>query len=213
VFATQELDLNRGWKADIEGSATTPTSTFAMVRLAPVDAFSLNVGYDNRRSVRLYRDFVDPETEFDDAFRQGGWAGLTLSAGTHLRLNADARQARGTGADATSYTGTLDVMRLTPLRLGLQLRGSGYSGSVTAGSLVSAVLQVDPWDRMHLSLGGGRRTDSRATLDAPRRALVWNEMSGDIAIGRSLFLMFSVYRERGDAGRSQQGYTALSWRF
>lgn len=214
LFATQEVDVNRQWKADIEGKTAIPTSTFAVLRLAPIDAISFNVGYDNRRSVRLYRDFIDPVTEFDDSFRQGGWAGVTVNAGSHVRLNTDARQSRGgTGGDANSYTGSLGVYRLTVLGLGAQVRGSQYTGSVAEGQLVSGSVEVNPWNRFHLEASGGTRTDKRAVADLGLRKLTWQGLDADFGVGRSLYLMFSSYLEKGDAGRSMQGYAALSWRF
>lgn len=215
-FATQELDVNRGWKAAAEGASTTPTSTYAMLRLSPVDAFSVSVGYDNRRSVRLYRDFVDAETEFDDSFRQGEWAGVSLRAGSHLHANVDARRARGgagAGSDATSWTASVGATRLTILGLGVNVRSSEYQGSVAAGRLLSASVEVNPWDRFHLEAGGGTRDDRQPVVDTPARTLSWREVNADVAIGRAWFLMVSAYRERGDAGTSTQGYAAISWRF
>ena len=73
VFASQELDVNRGWKTDAGEPSTSLTSTFATVRVSPVDAFALSGGFDNRRNVRLYRDWINPEVEFDDSFRRGVW--------------------------------------------------------------------------------------------------------------------------------------------
>lgn len=213
VFATQELDVNRGWKRDLEGGSTTPTSSFAMVRVAPHDAFSVNVGYDNRRNVRLYRDFVDPEIEFDDTFRQGGWAGISLTPGRHVRVNADARQSRGaTAADATTMTGSVSFVRLTPLGIGLQGRFSQYEGAVANGRLQSASIEVNPWNVFRLEVGGGTRQDTQGVTDGVR-TLSWRDVSADAALWRSLFVMASVYEERGDVGRSRQGYLSLSWRF
>jgi hypothetical protein len=214
LFATQEVDVNRGWKRDVEGGATTPTSTFAMLRVAPLDAVSFTAGYDNRRSVRLYRDFVDPETEFDDAFRQGGWAGVSLTPGRHLRIFADARQSRATSAiDATTLTGSASLVNLTAFNLGVQGRASRYAGPFGDGRLVSASLEAHPWNGLQLEVGGGRRTDASLSADAAVRQLDWREVSASAPIGRSLFVMASAYQEQGDAGRSRQGYFALSWRF
>jgi hypothetical protein len=71
VYAAQEMDYNRGWKLDAGERTTSSTSTFANVRLALTDALSITGGVDNRRQVRLYRDWISPETEFDDSFREG----------------------------------------------------------------------------------------------------------------------------------------------
>ncbi len=216
VFATQELDLNRGWKRDAEGHTATPTSTFAMLRVAPIDAVSLNVGYDNRRSVRLYRDFVDPETEFDDTFRQGSWLGLSLTPGTHLRMHVDARRASGgigAAGSADTWTASAGVFRLSPLGIGVNARGSRYDSPAGTGTLASASVEVNPWNRVRLEAGGGARSDTQLAVEGAARRLTWREASADAMIGRSLFLMLSAYQEDGDVGRSRQGYFAISWRF
>ena len=214
LMATQEVDVNRGWKADMEGRSTVPTSTFAVLRLSPVDAFSVNLGYDNRRSVRLYRDFLDPVTEFDDTFRQGGWAGASLNMGTHVRVGTDVRQGRGgIGGDTRSFTSTAGVTRLTPLHLGMHLRHSSYGGAVAEGDLVSGSVEVNPLSRFRLEASAGTRTDRRPVVDAPTRSLAWRGLDADFGIGRALYVMLSAYRERGDAGTSTQGYVSLSWRF
>jgi hypothetical protein len=46
-------------------SGRRPTSTFASLYLRPIDELSIQVGLDNRRNVRLYRDYVNPVTAAD----------------------------------------------------------------------------------------------------------------------------------------------------
>lgn len=216
LYATQEVDVNRGWKADVEGRSTIPTATFATARWSLTDAFSLNAGYDNRRSVRLYRDFVDPELEFDDAFRQGGWAGFSINAGRHFRMYTDARQSKGgTGGDAQSYTGSLGLYRMTVLGLGLQVRATQYSGSVAQGQLMSGSLELNPWNKFRLEASSGTRVDTRDPTGTglPKSRLDWQGLDADFGIGRSFYVILSGYSEKGDAGRSLQSYAGLSWRF
>ncbi|MFN8580353.1 MAG: hypothetical protein U0163_05155 [Gemmatimonadaceae bacterium] len=216
LYATQEVDVNRGWKADIEGRSTVPTATFATARWSIVDAFSINAGYDNRRSVRLYRDFINPEIEFDDAFRQGGWAGFTLTPGRHFRMFVDARQSKGgTSGDAESYTGSMGLYRLTVLGLGLQVRATQYSGSAAQGQLMSGSLELNPWNRFRIEASGGTRIDQRDPTNTglPKSRLDWQGLDADFGIGRSFYVILSGYSEKGDAGRSLQSYAGLSWRF
>ncbi len=216
LYATQEVDVNRGWKADIEGRSTVPTATFATARWSLSDAFSINAGYDNRRSVRLYRDFVDPELEFDDAFRQGGWAGFSINAGRHFRMYTDARQSSGgSSGDAQSYTGSLGLYRMSVLGLGFQLRATQYSGSVAQGQLMSGSLELNPWNKFRLEASSGTRIDTRdpTPTGLPRSRLDWQGLDVDFGIGRSFYVILSGYSEKGDAGRSLQSYAGLSWRF
>jgi hypothetical protein len=213
-YAAQELDVNRGWKSDAEESAVVPTSTFAMVRLGVTRDLQLNVGYDSRRSVRLYRDFLTPEIEFDDSFRQGMWGGASYSALGKLRLSADARRSSGGSAGTTeSYTGMFSVARLTRLNLGLRTRATAYNGDLTRGSLASGSLEVTPFGSLHIEGTTGVRRDRTVVESLMRPNVRWNEVSADAGIGRSLYILLSAYRESGIGTHSSQTYVALSYRF
>src|SRR5512146_486454 len=94
-YATQEVDVNRGWKRAAGEPAVSPTSTFGFVSIRPSELLSIQGGFDNRRNVRLYRDFVSPETEFDDAFREGVWGGADLTIHQRIRIGGNAPMSRG----------------------------------------------------------------------------------------------------------------------
>ncbi len=214
VYTAQEVDVNRGWKSTIEGGGATPTSTFAMLRVAPNDALSLSAGYDNRRSVRLYRDFLNPETTFDDSFRQGAWGGASLYVLGHLRLNADVRTSKGgVAGTADSYTGSVHLNRLTPLQLGAQLRTTRYTGALSSGALSAASLEIQPLGTLRLALNAGERSDTRAQADLANSSTTWWGADADVGIGRSLYLLASTYRESGAFQRNLQTMLAVSYRF
>jgi hypothetical protein len=216
LYATQEVDVNRGWKADAEGSAVIPTSSFAMMRVAVTQDLQLNAGYDSRRNIRLYRDFVTPEIEFDDSFRRGAWGGAVLTALGHIRLSADARHSSGgTPGSSQSYTGTFSVFRLTPVQLGFRGRGTSYKGDLANGSLVSGALEATPFGSLHLEVTAGLRSDRTAADSLGSPHIRWNEISTDLGIGRSVYILLSAYRENGHATapRTTQAYVAVSYRF
>jgi len=215
VYATQELDFNRGWKLAAEHSSTTPTATFASVQLTPVQAVSLFAGLDNRRSVRLYRDYVSPEITFDDSFRQGTWGGISLSSARHVRLSLDRRESHGgTSGDAVSTTALASLYGFTPLRLGLRARGTQYGGTISSGQLVSGSIEMDPWGVLRLEASGGSRDTRSSLTTTPSPRLTWWGMDADISVGRSVYVLLSAYREREGAGTgSTQTYASLSWRF
>lgn len=213
-YAAQELDVNRGWKSDAEEASVVPTSTFAMLRVGVTRDFQLNVGYDSRRSVRLYRDFLTPEIEFDDSFRQGAWGGASYSALGKIRVSADARRSSGGSAgSAQSYTGTFSVSRLTRLQLGFRGRATSYDGDVTRGSLASGSLEFTPFGSLHIEGTTGLRRDRTLADSLARPNIRWNEISADAGLGRSIYILLSAYRESGIGTRSSQAYVALSYRF
>ncbi len=214
LFAAQEVDYNRGWRAEVESTTTTPTSTFVTARLALGPAVSVNAGYDNRRSVRLYRDFISPELEFDDSFRQGAWAGTQVSLGGHFQAGFDARSSRGgPGGSSESWTASTGLTRLTPLGLGVRARATRYAGTMLEGELQSASVEMQPGGRFRLEMSAGSRKDIRPQDGMAPAALRWLGADFDTGIGRSLFFTLSTYREMGPEGRMVQYFGSLSWRF
>lgn len=214
LYAAQEVDFNRGWKKEQEGKSAVPTSTFALMRVSVTNDFSVNVGYDNRRSIRLYRDFITPEIAFDDSFRRGVWGGATVTLLNRIRMSADARQSSGgTSGSTQSFTGVLGVSRLTPLQLGFHARFTSYQGDVAQGSLSSGAVELTPFGTLHIEASSGLRNDRQATASAWSPKVTWQELNADVGIGRSLYLLVSTYRETGALTKSAQTYLALSYRF
>ena len=214
IYATQEVDVNRGWKAASEGSSVTPTSTFAMAQVMVTDALSVYAGIDNRRNVRLYRDYINPESTFDDAFREGIWAGSSLSALGHVRISADVRESSGGASGQTeSVTASASLWRFTSYQLGLHARATRYTGDLNSGDLQSLSLEASPWSALRVQVTSGVRS-SAVVLD-PNGATrtTWTGIDADLGIGRSVYLWFSLSRESGPTGQYGQSYSALSYRF
>ena len=216
AYVTQELDINRGWKAAQEHAAATPTSTFATFQFSISDALSLSGGVDNRRNVRLYREYLDPEAVFDDSFRQGMWGGATLNLRGRFRMSGEARTTSGGPAGtAQSYTGSVGVMRLTPLELGIHARDTHYSGQLSTGDLQSLSAEINPFNIVHLEATGGLRTSNATALGMGLGStrVSWSSFDADWAIGRNVYLMLSVYRELGSGVRNAQNFMSISYRF
>jgi hypothetical protein len=213
LYATQELDINRDWRAASEGSSTTPTATFVTALLALTDGLSLTAGVDNRRNVRLYRDFLTPEISFDDSFRQGEWGGAMFNSG-HVRMSADYRTSSGgTSGRTESITGAFSLYRLTPLQIGLHVRATTFNGTLSNGRLQSGSFEINPFSFLRFEVSGGTR-DSSLPLDAASAThLTWSGLDADIGIGRSIYLMLSTYRETGTNDHSVQSFASLSYRF
>ncbi|MCC6243008.1 MAG: hypothetical protein IT353_09210 [Gemmatimonadaceae bacterium] len=213
-YITQEVDVNRGWRRSAEsGHSVTPTSTFATARASLTRAVALHAGYDSRRSVRLYRDFLTPDLAFDDAFRRGYWGGASLSV-PHVYASADLRSSDGaTVGRNTSATASLSLSRLGVLGLGTRLRATKYDGPTVAGLLTSISAEVEPWGRVRIETTIGRREDRRAQIGAALARTTWVGFDADAGLGRSWYLMASSYREVGDSERLLQQYLGLSWRY
>jgi hypothetical protein len=222
LYALQEVDFNRGWKREVGEPAVSPTSSFATVQLRPTDWLSLNGGVDNRRNVRLYRDYVSPETEFDDAFRQGVWGGVSAS-GHRLRASADARMSRGGSAGAADYyTGSVGLDPVTRLRIEARLRSTRFQTDRTLGWLHSWSTAISPLGIAKLELSGGLRAQTliaqavTPSSVAPTTVLGdsrWIGFSLDVNVGRSWYMLFSGTRDGAGADLTNQLYGSLVYRF
>ncbi len=215
LYAAQEIDINRGWKNTLEGGAVaTPTSTFVIAQVTVTDALSLNAGVDNRRNVRLYRDYQNPEITFDDSFREGMWGGASLSLLRRIRMSADVRTSSGGAAGAaTSYTGSLSISRITRLQGALHLRATSFTGQVSQGSLQSASAELHPFTAVRIEFTTGVRFTSHPLDGSTATRMNWTGIDADISLTRSLYLMFSTSRERGALDHTSLSYASLSYRF
>jgi hypothetical protein len=214
AFGVTEIDLNRGWKSEFEDQTVSPTNAFVSLRYQASPGVGLVGGYDNRRRVRLYRDRITPETEFDDAFRQGIWIGTVLNAGQSVRLDVNARDNSG-GSAGTARTYTVGVGFGPFARRGFYVRSRGtrFENDYTEGWLGSASLAFDVAGRVQFSLDGGVRQDRALTPGSPDVSLVWYGIEADVPIGRRWFYLIALERTDGDWEQIEQIYTLLTYRF
>jgi hypothetical protein len=210
-FAAQEVDYYRPWRRVGGESAISPTSTFATFQLHVSEAISVSTGVDSRRSVRLYRDVVSPETTFDDAFRRGAWAGLSARAG-RFQAGLDARRSGGGSVGAAgSTTLSFGADRVTPLGLSLRSRSTRYTSVGRSGWLQAFTVGIEPGGRGSLQLGGGFRSERDATNSTTTAR--WMSVDGDVALAGAWLMVLSAYRERGGTAAYDLLYAGLSLRF
>ena len=239
-WATQEVDYNHGWKVDSlsQPSGLQPSNTFATVQWTVKDGLYLHGGYDNRQNVLLYRDYVSPVTQFDDAFRQGVWGGFSWVPSPAWRTGLDVRYSGGgpTGK-ATSLTAMASNSSWIPMQGQLTLRATAYTTDATVcadvivsgttcaataakhgtGWLTVASASMNPSVPLRLGVNGGYRMDdatygAASAADAERRGVLGG-IDADYMIGLSWYLLLSGTYTSGGAESSTQIYSSLSYRF
>lgn len=222
LYAIQEVDLNRGWKRAAGEPALSPTSSFATLQVGLGDGVTVNGGFDNRRNVRLYRNYVSPETEFDDAFRQGYWGGATVHWLRPVRFGGDVRASQGGSAgDAVYQTATASVDPVTSARVGARLRSTHFRTATATGWLHSWSASTEPLAVLRLEVNGGARLQRRratpgdsTSVDAPLPDARWIGVAADVSLGRSWYVLVSATRDRGgSATGTQQLYAGIVLRF
>ena len=214
ALVTQEVDYYRAFKLLPGMHPISPTSTFAFFQYRATERVSFDAGFDNRRNVRLYRDVVNPETNFDDSNRQGGWAGISLQPSRRLRVGFDTRLSSGGSAGtATSYTVSLGADRITGLKANLRTRTTYYTNPQLHGWLQSAALGFDPGTRVHFELNGGVRSETDPAADPARTTATWMGADLDVTLQRAWYAMVSATRQRGGLDSYDQLFAGLSYRF
>ena len=209
----EEVDLNRAWKEGAGERRISFTSFYGQSRLRLLRGLDLRAGFDNRRNVRLYRDRVTPETEFDDSYRQGISLGSTLRLGPHLDLGADARSSKAGGSMNDSYTANLGVAQITRAALGLRIRSTRYRSDRLDGWLHSAYLTASPLGILYLEIRGGLREERARGPVAEGRVIRWIGGDADISVSRRLYLVVSEERTRDAGNDSDQIYLRASLRY
>ncbi len=213
LYTSQEVDYNSPWKraAGMSAPAVSLTSTFATVRYRVNDGLDLQAGFDNRRKVLLYRDIVNPVTTFDDAFRQGVWAGIYLRVSRRNLVGLDARRnSGGPAGTADALTATFAAERLGGTIAGLRVRAAYYQSPVLDGWLPSVALSADP-GLLHLELSGGARIE-REHFAVSTATTTWIGGDLDLNLNRVWYLMVSGTVEQGPE-RTSQLYTGFNVRF
>jgi hypothetical protein len=211
-FATllQEADINRGWRRD-DAPGFELTSTFVSSQWLVAPRVAMRLGYDGRHAVRLYRDRLTPETEFDDWFRQGAWTGIGLDVLRALHLDADFRQRFGDAEEQSSTWGAgLDGRPVA----GVRLRGrySSHRSERIGSDLVSLGLGIDPGPALHLELNGGIRDDIDRIIETRSRTR-WGSADLDLIVLQRWYVLASYEIDRSEFGDLQQSRVGVSWWF
>ncbi len=213
----QEMDFNRSWKSEAEQSAVSLTNTFATVNIRAGEILSFNIGYDDRRSVLTYREFINPETEFDDDNRRGLWTGVEAKFLDHYRIGVryQGNTSSNTNSSA-SYTINLGAQDLFPFHLDLATRSTRFDNVTEFGWLHTLAFYLPVGKRTQLGLHGGQRQDetSNPPGDAPADTLLrWYGMDINLRLGRSWLFLLSAERNVGEVEEYDQLYTTLTFRF
>lgn len=214
AYLHQEVDYNRGWKTTAGEKTISPTSTYASLSLRAAESVTLRAGFDNRRNVRLYRDFINPETQFDDSFRQGYWGGISIGVARFYHLDVDARNsAGGPAGDAQSYTLSLGANQLFGLDADVRTRSTRYLTSSSQGWLHSLALGWSPLAPLHFEVNGGWRNNFNP-LDNPESSrMSWVGLDLDVRAGRRWLFLLSASHESGLTEASDQLFGGFSVNF
>jgi hypothetical protein len=222
-FSLYVLEQGNHYRKFLRDSLGKPsfelTSSYLSGSIRPSRAVQFTGSYDNRTTIPLFRDAVNPETAFDDAHREGYGGGIALF-GRRVRASGDYHHSSGgTAGSNDAITATAGIDRLTSVRLSFLGRGtwiksnSSTSGNLT-GHLYSVRIGVDPLEPLHFDADLGIRKDASPGEPVTK----WLGVSMDLSLARAWFLSGSAVKEKGTSATtgnttSNQFYASLTWRF
>ncbi len=211
---SQQADWNRGWRREMEDHALTPTNTFLLARVAITPQFSIDGGYDNRRSIRLYRSLETPETEFDDTYRQGIWGGVTQKLWKRNRIAFRVR-ARDGGSSPGTHSQTLSTSWGFPRFTGLRIRtrNTRYRNTRSVGWLHSWTLGANLGDRISTDVTYGIRREERIGDSSDNDRLAWTAIDFDFRVASYWYVNLSGETSEGQDEASRSLYSSASYRF
>ena len=197
----------------LEQSRISLTSILLQGRVTLGRRWSVDGGFDNRRSIRLFRNRTTPETEFDDSYRQGAWAGTAFRATNRTRLGLRARRSSGGfGGHATSITGTASTVTPRLSALSFRMRGTSYQNSTSTGWLGSVSPSLAISARLRAGASLGRRTEEHRITNATTQ-LDWVSTDFDFVLSYAWLMMGSVEWANGSNEQTTQYHTSLAYRF
>ncbi len=215
VYAVQEIDYNRGWRAEAEDGTFAWTSFYGYLRYRLTDSIDLRGGYDSRRNARLYRDLVSPETDFDDRYRRGAWAGVDARVGRHWLLGGEVRRSELESEDpADAASLFVGVRRLTAWDLGFRVRSTRYENAATRGWLHSVTASAQVTERIGVSVQGGAREESaRTSVAFDQDGVRWYGIDVDVLIAPRWLFLGSLERTTGGGEEADRLFATISYRF
>lgn len=214
IYLAQELDYNRDWKLVAGEDPYSLTSSYVNIGYRIGKGFSLRLGHDDRRNIRLYRDLITPETDFDDSFRTGTWVGFTQRVKKRFRFGIDAKQTDGENtSQSNTYTLILGANRITSRNLSLNYRGTRYENELTEGNLHALNINMSMVRWARLTLHGGVREDANLLDPTLDDTVKWYGLALDFNVGRQWFMQVASERTDGRFSTSGQSYLSATYRF
>ena len=149
---------------------------------------------------------------FDDAFRQGVWAGVYYQPAPRFRIGLDGRtNSGGSAGNSDSYGMTFGANGFTRRNLGFNSRVTQYANDRVDGWLYAADFGFGLSSGIYVRLGGGRRDEDSVAGIAD--TLNWYGVDIDFTLGRHWYLLIAAERTAGDFEEDEQIFTTLSYQF
>ncbi|MCB1037162.1 MAG: hypothetical protein KDD47_25260 [Acidobacteria bacterium] len=213
LYQRADIDINRGWRADLSGSSNQISNLLVSANYRVNKYLRLGVSYDQRRRFRDADNRQTPEELFDDLLRDG--YRLTLQIGQPKSWQAftsfGLRRQPGDTADSTTYNGSIFHSNLAGKNWLLGLDFSGFSGDASQGYRLGLRVRKYLRGGHDLGLTVGRSTTRVEILEADQEN-EWIRLSGTVRLPRRFFLFGEAEIASGDDFEGERWILQLGYR-
>ncbi len=214
MYQSAEMNINRGWRRDAEGSTLELTNILLNARYSPLTWLSTTLSYDNRTNYRTYETRNTPDSLFDDALRQGWRLGTNVKFSTKLYASADAgiRTKQNEGTETRSASGGVGSYSLMAPGLQSDVRVAIFESSYSKGFQPTLTLSRNIVSQVRLTFEVGRN-DYTITQSGTDLSNQWIRLNADWNLTRHIY--GSLYGEiyRGDGLDANRGFAEVGYRF
>jgi hypothetical protein len=214
VYESGEMEINRGWRREAEGSSLDLSNLLLNARYSPLTWLSTTLGFDDRRNYRTYETRPAIDSLFDDALRQGWRLGTNVRFSSKLYASADAgiRTKQHEGTETRSASAGVGGYGLIAPGVQSDARIALFESSFSRGlqPTISLSRSIVPQLRLSLELG---RNDYTIQNSSSKLSNQWMRLNADWNLTRHVY--GSLYGEiyRGDGLDANRMFGELGYRF
>jgi len=215
LFVAQyiEMDINRRWRREMEGSRISFTDFFLNATYYWPHALSAYLSYDARRNVRTWETHDIADSLFDNLLRKGVHLGVNVQPLPSTRVSVDGGLRTSPNAENV-YSGSIAITQSNILRSGVTFNGrmSYYGNSLSKGYYPNADVSWQLFRRLQCGLSAGAYIYSFGQ-PARRQTNPWERLRLDVNLSRLLFFSGTVENYNGDTMKFFRGFVDLGVRF
>ena len=213
-YQSSEVNVNRGWRKDAEGSSLDLSNILMNARYQPLSWLTTTLSYDNRTNYRTYETRNTPDSLFDDALRQGWRLGTNVKVASQVYALAEGgiRTKQDEGTETRSGTAGLGSHNLVKSGVQVDARVNVFRNEFSRGTQPTLTLSRNliPQVRLGLQLGQNDYTIEQTDESVTNQ---WARLNADWNLTRHVY--GSLYGEvyRGDGLDANRMFGEVGYRF
>jgi len=214
LFESTEINLNRGWLKDAEGSSITLASVLLDARYSFARELSVSLGYDNRTNYYTAETRTIPDSLFDSAQRQGFRASLDSRFGKSYTAEAGIglRDRDGNKAQATSGWLRLGTTSLGASAISIFARFRWFDSQYSTGTQPSLFVSREAATWLRVGVEGGTN-DYELNTTSTTVSQQWLAVMFDFDLARRTYASLELEQGFGDGRDVTLMNVALGYRF